>query len=69
MLDPKRIRFLPAEYSYPYNLQQRVPEQRRAKVLNHLVCIACEERSLDPEVVEDILIEEPLRSWLAERYR
>jgi hypothetical protein len=66
-LDPKRIRHLPPDYNYPYNLHESVPLDRRAKALNDLVCIAYEGRSLDPRLVNDIEIHEPLRSWLLER--
>ncbi len=66
-LDPSRIRLLPPEYSYPYNLQQSLPKERRAKRLNDLVSIAYDERSLDPRVIDDIAIDEPLRKWLSDR--
>jgi hypothetical protein len=65
LLAPKRIRILPPDYSYPYNLHQRVPADRQAQALNDLVCVAYEDRSLDPNVVDDIDIGEPLRSWLS----
>jgi hypothetical protein len=65
-LDPKRIRLLSPDYNYPYNLHQSVPPDRRAATLNDLVCIAYEDRSLDPSLVDDIDIHEPLRSWLFE---
>ncbi len=65
-LDPERMRILPPDYNYPYNLHQSVPEDRRALALNDLVCIAYENRPLDPNVVNDIDIHEPLRSWLAD---
>lgn len=64
-LDPQRVRLLPPEYSYPYNMHQSVPEERRARALNDLVFIAYEDRTLDPGVVDDISIHEPLRSWLS----
>ncbi|MCP4537480.1 MAG: hypothetical protein GY832_10070 [Chloroflexi bacterium] len=67
MLDPERIRTLPPDYSYPYNLHQRVPTDCQALALNDLVCIAYEDRSLDPNVVDDVGIDEPLRSWLSAR--
>ena len=67
MLAPHRIRTLPPEYNYPYNLHPSVPLDRRALVLNDLVTVACDERSLDPRVVNDIDIREPLRSWLSTR--
>jgi hypothetical protein len=64
-LDSKRVRELPPDYNYPYNLHQSVPVGRRAAVLNELVSIAYENRSLDPKQVDDIDIHDPLRSWLA----
>jgi len=64
-LEPARIRVLPPDYNYPYNLHSSVPLDRRATTLNDLVCITYEDRSLDPNVVADIDIREPLRSWLS----
>lgn len=64
-LDPERIRILPPNYNYPYNLHQSVPPDRRAWLLNDLVCVACEDRALDPNVMADIDVREPLRSWLS----
>ncbi len=61
---PERIRILPPDYSYPYNLHSSVPPERRAEVLNHLGCIAYEDRSIDPRRMDDIVVKEPLRSWL-----
>jgi hypothetical protein len=66
-LAPSRIRVLPPEYNYPYNLHQSVPADRRALSLNDLVCITYEDRSIDPRAVDDIDIHEPLRSWLSTR--
>jgi hypothetical protein len=63
----ERLRILPPSYSYPYNLQDRVPPHRRATLLNDLVCVACEDRPLHPDEITDIDIREPLRSWLAAR--
>jgi hypothetical protein len=67
-LGPKRIRTLPPDYAYPYNLHERVPPDRRAVALNDLVCVAYDERSLDPGLMEDIQVREPLRSWLSARF-
>lgn len=64
-LEPKRVRVLPSDYNYPYNLHQSVPMDRRAEALNDLVCIAYEDRSLDPNLVDDIDIHDPLRPWLS----
>jgi hypothetical protein len=66
-IEQERLRILPPDYNYPYNLQAKVIPSRRAERLNDLVCIAYEERSLNPEQVDDIRIDEPLRSWLAAR--
>ncbi len=65
MLDPERIRTLPPDYGYPYNLHQDVPQDRRATALDDLVCAIYEERSVDPHVMDDIEVNEPLRSWLS----
>jgi hypothetical protein len=64
-LDPKRVRVLPPDYNYPYNLHQSVPPKRRAAALNDPVCITYEDRPLDPDRVDDVDIHDPLRSWLA----
>lgn len=66
VLPAQRIRTLPPDYIYPYNLQQSVPRERRAVRLNDLVCIAYENRPLDPALVNDIMIDEPLKSWLSD---
>jgi hypothetical protein len=66
-LDSKRVRELPPDYNYPYNLHGSVPVGRRAMALNDLVSIAYENRSLDPKQVDDIDIHDPLRSWLSAR--
>jgi hypothetical protein len=66
-LDPQRIRILPHVYNYPYNLHPSVPIDQRARALNDLVSIAYEERSLDPNGMDDIQVDEPLRSWLSAR--
>lgn len=66
-LDSNRVRELPPDYNYPYNLHQSVLVERRAAVLNDLVSITYENRSLDPKQVDDIEIHDPLRSWLSTR--
>lgn len=65
LLDPQRVRALPPQYNYPYNLHQSVPPGRRASALNDLVSIAYEDRLLNPSVMDDITIKDPLRSWLS----
>jgi hypothetical protein len=60
----KRIRILPPDYNYPYNLHDRVPEIKRPRRMNDLVTMAYETRRLDPDSITDIKINEPLRTWL-----
>jgi hypothetical protein len=62
--DPERVRILPSEYNYPYNLHSSLSPERRAKVLNDLVSFTYEDRLLKPDSMDDIEIYEPLRSWL-----
>lgn len=64
-LDWDRIRILPPEYNYPYNLHESVPAACRARALNDLVTVVYEGRSIDPAAVGDLEIREPLRSWLS----
>jgi hypothetical protein len=66
-LDPDRVRVLPPDYGYPYNLHGSVLPDRRARALNELVCAVYEERSIDPDKIDDIAVDEPLRSWLLDR--
>ncbi|MGD9091783.1 MAG: hypothetical protein PVF74_02970 [Anaerolineales bacterium] len=66
MIEPERMRLLPDDYSYPYNLHAKVPKVKRAQALNDLVCFTYEDRSLHPDAVADIEIKDPLKSWLSE---
>jgi hypothetical protein len=66
-LEPARVRMLPTNYNYPYNLQGRLPAARRAAALDDLVCFTYEDRSIHPNAVADIQIREPLRAWLEAR--
>lgn len=36
---------------------------------NELVCIAYEERIFHPDAVDDIIINPPLKAWLAQQFR
>lgn len=67
-LDEQRILILPPTYNYPYNLHHTVPTTRRAQTLNELVCLTYEERTLQPGVVTDIKINEPLFTWLQNQF-
>ena len=64
-LEPERTRVLPPDYNYPYDLHQSVLRDPRAQALNDLTRIDYKDRSLEPDVVDDIRICDPLRSWLA----
>lgn len=68
-LDEQRIHILPPSYNYPYNLHHMVPAARRAHTLNELVCFTYEERSLHPEAVTDIEMDEPLSAWLHNHFQ
>jgi len=63
-IDTKRIRMLPSDYNYPYNLHGSVSPERKVSALNDLVSFTYESRSLDPNDVNDIKIYDPLRTWL-----
>jgi hypothetical protein len=65
VLEPERLRLLPPDYGYPYNLHSDVIQERKAEALNDLACVIYEDRSINPQVVDDIEIHEPLKSWLA----
>ncbi len=64
-LDSNRIRILPESYNYPYNLQARVPEQRRAGGMNELTTLVWEGRDLAPEAIEDIDLDDRMRAFLS----
>jgi hypothetical protein len=66
-VDGRRLRLLPPDYNYPYNLHGEVPEDRKAYALDELTSFTYEGRSLAPRDVTDIGLGEPLKSWLRER--
>ena len=68
-LNSEEIFHLSPHYSYPYNLQADLPEQRRIRDLKDLVSFTWEGRRLDPHQVEDMHIGEPYRSWLEKYHR
>lgn len=67
-LGKERIRILTDDYNYAYNLQKDIPQERRAKLLNDLTCVVCEDRTMNPVEVTDIEIREPLRAFLLKHY-
>ncbi|MBN2174612.1 MAG: hypothetical protein JW731_10795 [Bacteroidales bacterium] len=59
-IEKDRIFILPAEYSYPLHLQDKLPVSKRVQSLHKLVCMVYEENTL----LEGVEIQEPVRSWL-----
>ncbi len=60
LIDQKRILWLPPEYSYPLHLQEKLPDSKRVKSLNQLVCMVYEDTTL----LDGVDIQEPVFSWL-----
>ncbi len=67
MIPDECIRILPPTYSYPYNLQMSIPPDRRVRAMNELVSVVYEDLPMNPDEIEGIEIQEPLRSWLRDR--
>jgi hypothetical protein len=59
-----RLRLLPPDYNYPYNLQASLPPGRRAASFGSLTCLTYEDRCIDPNQVNDISIPDNLHMWL-----
>jgi hypothetical protein len=68
MVEPARLHMLPPSYNYPFNLQERVPADRRASALNEVITFTYEDRSINPDEISGIEVKEPLRSWLETRF-
>ena len=62
-----RIRLLPPTYSYPVSLHESVVPQHRAKSANSLVEMSSDYTLRDPAWMENLPVEEPLRTWLVKR--
>jgi len=56
-------------YNYPYDLLHQLPSGRMEKTLNHLVSVVTEKLSLQPDVIQNIEVEEPLKTWLISNWR
>lgn len=67
LIPSERLLTLPPQYSYPYNLHAKVPCARMPRFLNDLMTVVYEGRSMRPEDMTDIVVLEPLRSWLSAR--
>jgi hypothetical protein len=66
-IEPGKVRILPYTYNYPYNLQARIPAEKRLATLNEIVCFPYEELSIHPSKLTRIEVREPLRAWLEAR--
>jgi len=66
-VETHRIRLLPPEYNYPYNLHESIPVERRATAFNDLVSFTYEDLSMKPRDIKNIVIREPLFGWLMQR--
>ena len=67
LLDRKRVRLLPPEYSYPLHFHPEIPLARRAQTLNDLVCPVYEGAYTYPDTLNGLDVQEPLKSWLVAR--
>jgi len=67
-LGKERIHILPIDYSYPYHLHAQVPPDLRSASLNDLTHVVYEESNLSPLQMHDIEINEPLKTWLSEKW-
>jgi hypothetical protein len=62
-MELKELQELPFSYNYPLHLYSDSPEEHRPQYIGDLVTARYEE----PETLENVPIEEPLKSWLAEQ--
>ena len=58
------VKLLPPTYNYPYNLQDRIPAEKRVETLNEPVCFAYEDQPVHPSKLQGIGVNEPLKGWL-----
>lgn len=63
-IPPERLRMLPPDYNYPYNLQDSIDGEHRAATFNSLTMFTYEELPVNPAKIHNIAVEEPLLSWL-----
>lgn len=68
-LDHEQVRILPPTYNYPYHLHHQVPPPKRPARLNDLVCVTYEDRSIHPDMLSGIGVEDPLKKWLISQIR
>jgi len=62
-----RIHLLPSTYSYPVSLHNKVVPEHRAKNANSLVEMSSDTTLRDARWMDELPVEEPLKSWLLKR--
>jgi hypothetical protein len=63
-LEPEQIRILPAGYSYPLHLHERVPPSRRVHSLEDTICAVYEDDDSLPGRVAGLEIGKGLHEWI-----
>jgi hypothetical protein len=64
-----KIHWLPLSCGYPYNLHTRLPENKRAKLLDSLSCVILENVWIkNPDWMKEININEPLKKWIQKEF-
>lgn len=67
---PAERRWLPPDHGYPLGLHERVPAAKRARRLEDLACLIYDTLwDEQPDWLDRVPVEDPLRSWLAEAHR
>jgi hypothetical protein len=67
---PAERRWLPADHGYPLGLHERVPVAKRARRLEDLACFIYDTLwDQQPDWLDRVPADEPLRSWLADAHR
>jgi len=65
----ENIHWLPLSCGYPFNLHDRLPENKKAKLLDSLSCVILENVWLkNSNWMNDININEPLKTWILQEY-
>jgi len=68
-VEVQKIHWLPLSCGYPLNLHTRLPENKKAKLLDSLSCVILENVWLkNSNWMNDININEPIKSWLQKEY-
>jgi hypothetical protein len=67
---PAERRWLPLDHGYPLGLHERVPAAKRVRRLEDLACLIYDTLwDEQPDWLDRVPVEDPLRSWLADAHR